>query len=241
MVALGLGVARSHIPSNRPFPNKTQGKRRGRLWLLACPAANLSHIVRNTSRNPLLEGVNEQTKPMTNTIRNLILAGTWGLGAIASVGDGYCEITIDATSGVIAAPFAVSGGCVSQPFGTDITNGGRAAYTFTITNAGDYVLQAEVEARASGQNSLLLNIDGEPQDPLMMWEVPIGEGFANRVVCWGAAGGAQTNKVWQLASGPHQLIVRGRGANTRFRSFSFGRLPPSPQSLRVVGAWGIRN
>ena len=148
-------------------------------------------------------------------------------------------VNIEAESGVITSPFVSSGGYISQAATTDIASGGRATYSFTITNAGDYVIQVYVNAPSLTENSFYLNIDAEPQDPNMAWDIlPPSSGFENRIVSWRGNGTADANeivpKIFNLTQGAHQLIIRGREANTQLDRFTIVNLPSPPQNLRVV-------
>ena len=147
--------------------------------------------------------------------------------------------TIEAESGVISAPFVVTNGYVYQPVQTIVTNGGCAIYSFTITNAGEYAIQALVKAPSPTENSFYLNMDAEPQDPDMTWDIlPPTVGFQNRLVSWRGNGTSDTNqyvpKYFNLASGTHQLIVRGRAANTQLDRLVITRRPSPPTGLRIV-------
>jgi len=150
------------------------------------------------------------------------------------------SLTFSATSGSITAPFVVNGTYISQPSQTTVTTGGRAAYTFTITNAGSYVIQGLLNAPSDAANSFYVNIDAEPQDPSMVWQIPLTSGFENRIVNWQGAGTYDNPqfvpKIFSLANGTHQLIIRGREANTQLDTISFIKLPPAPQNLHVVAA-----
>src|SRR6185436_17819431 len=99
-------------------------------------------------------------------------------------------LTFEATSGAITAPFVASGGTVYQTTQTTLADGGRAAYSFAVVNAGDYVVKANVDAPSDAENSLFVNIDGEPTDPYMVWQVPVTAGLESRTVSW------QGNGMW---------------------------------------------
>jgi hypothetical protein len=139
------------------------------------------------------------------------------------------EITLQAPSGVITSPFIITSGYIYQPFQTNLANAGRAAYSFSITAAGSYVIRTMVNAPGDGANSFFLNIDAEPQDPYMIWDIPITAGFEQRVVTWRGNGTFDNNefvpKVFDLTQGPHQLIIRGREANTLLQSMTLMRYP----------------
>jgi hypothetical protein len=170
---------------------------------------------------------------------------TGGGGATAGV-SGVAAVTlaagssIEAEAGTIAAPFVVAAGAISQPVTTDLAGGGRATYSFTVTNAGDYVIRALVNAPSLTENSFYVNIDAEPQDPYMTWDIlPPTSGFENRIVSWRGNGTADSNEiarvVFTLQAGSHQLIIRGREANAQLDSLNIQPLPPPPQNLRAVG------
>ena len=87
-------------------------------------------------------------------------------------------LTFAATSGTISTPFVVSNGAIYPSRAlTGVTNGGRAAYSFTVTNAGVYVILGAVNAPDLSANSFYVNIDAEPQDPAMIWQIPLTTGF----------------------------------------------------------------
>ena len=175
---------------------------------------------------------------------NQVVTFTGGGGATVSLrGTGAAPmppgtITLPAPSGVITGPFVVNNGAISQPSETTVTAGGRAAYTFIITNAGSYVIQALVEASGTGDNSFFVNIDAEPQDPSMIWDVlPFTTGFEQRFVSWRGSGTTDANefvpKVFQLGVGTHTLIVRGREANAQLQNLSVLKKPDPPQGLLI--------
>ena len=80
------------------------------------------------------------------------------------------------------------------------------------------MVQATANAPEDGANSFFLNIDAEPQDPQMIWDLPLTSGSETRTVSWRGNGTFDNNQfvpqVFNLAAGPHQLILRGREANT---------------------------
>jgi hypothetical protein len=138
-------------------------------------------------------------------------------------------LTFSATSGAIAAPFVVSNGTISQAALSGVTAGGRAVYTFNIASAGNYTVSAQVNAPSDGANSFFVNIDSEPTDPLMIWDVPITSGLTSRTVSWRGNGTYDNNqfapKVFALAAGTHQLIVRGREANCQLGTITIAPAP----------------
>jgi hypothetical protein len=126
-------------------------------------------------------------------------------------------LTFASTSGAITAPFVAANGTIYQTAYTGVTAGGRAAYSFTVPTAGNYTISALVNAPDDGANSFFVNIDAEPTDPTMIWDVPITSGLTARTVSWRGTGTYNNNqyapKVFNLTAGTHQLIVRGREAN----------------------------
>ena len=146
-------------------------------------------------------------------------------------------LTFEAESGTVTSPFVISGGYISQSTETDITSGGRAAYSFTITNAGNYLIQFTVNAPSEAKNSVFVNIDAEPEDPAMIWHIPVTSGFESQVVSWQGAGTFDSPefapKPFYLTVGSHQLIVRGREAGVQLDSFSIYHQLPPPGNLRL--------
>jgi hypothetical protein len=130
------------------------------------------------------------------------------------------------------------------------TSGGIATYNVTITNAGNYEIQALVYAPSTSANSFLVNIDSQPQNPTMIWDImPITSGFEQRIVSW-RGGGSENNdqivpKIFSLSIGPHQIIFVGREPGTAIASFTLLQVTPmgSPQSplaapngLRIISS-----
>ena len=121
---------------------------------------------------------------------------------------------------------------------------GRASYTFSVNSAGNYVIQVDINAPGDASNSLYVNIDGEPTDPTMIWDIPPTSGFEQRTANWRGSGTFDADefvpKVFSLSAGSHQLIVRGREGNVRFDEISIVKTsgaaptPAPPQNLRVL-------
>lgn len=157
-------------------------------------------------------------------------------------------LTFAANAGNLVAPFnvgttvvsGVTNSYISQTVQTTgVNNGGSATFAFTITTAGDYVIQALVNAPNSGANSFYINIDSQPQDPTMIWDVTLTSGFEQRLISWRGNGTDTANqfvpKVFTLTAGMHQLLVIGREANTQLSSLSILQIPPPPQNLHILG------
>ena len=152
-------------------------------------------------------------------------------------------LTFQATSGTITAPFVITSGLagsgyISQAIETGVSNGGQAVYNFTITNAGNYVIQAMVNAANDGANSFYVNIDAQPQDPSMIWDITVTTGFEQQLVSWRGNGTDVSDQfvpqIFNLTAGTHQLIIVGREANAQLQSLSILQLPPTPQNLHII-------
>lgn len=135
-------------------------------------------------------------------------------------------------------------------------SGGTAVYNFTVTNAGNYEVQALVSAPTLNANSFYVNIDSQPQDTTMIWDImPITSGFEQRIVSWRGNGSENNDqivpKIFNLSAGPHQIIFVGRKAGTAMASFTLLQVVSvtttasalkstlveplaAPQNLRVV-------
>jgi hypothetical protein len=150
-------------------------------------------------------------------------------------------LTFSADSGTLTSPFLATNGIISQNLQTTLTGSGEAIYDFTVNIPGNYVVSAVLNAPDDGENSLYINVDGEPTDPLMIWDIPVNLGFTNEVVSW--RGNATTGpdqfspKIFTLTAGTHQLYVRGREANVQVESFTI--YPPGAlMRLTMVGKTG---
>ena len=148
---------------------------------------------------------------------------------------------LDASSGSVSAPFVITNGCVCQLISRE-ANKGRAVYDFTVTNSGSYVLRGFVNASAGDANSLLVNIDSEPDDPAMAWDIPVTAGFTNSLISWrGESEPASiriARKVFKLSEGKHRLILRGNAGNVQLARIAVLRLPAPPTGLHMTGGPG---
>ena len=163
-------------------------------------------------------------------------------------------LTFSASAGTIIAPFATGsmsavafGGMtvsnyLSQASQTGLSGSGEAIYGFTITNAGNYVINALVNAPSDAANSFYINIDGQPTDPTMIWDVPVTSGFTNQLVSW-RGNGADTNNQFvpivftNLTVGTHQLIVRGREAGAQLAAIAVTPIPSAPSPFLAWNVW----
>ena len=134
------------------------------------------------------------------------------------------NLSFTANSGTISAPFYITNSAIAQPADTSLAAGGQAIYTFNLSAAGSYVVSALVNAPTTDNNSFFVNIDTQPTDPLMIWDIPVTTGFANQNVAWRGTGTAEANqfapKIFNLAAGTHQLIICGREGNCQLGNIS---------------------
>lgn len=170
----------------------------------------------------------------------MAIAARWGgvflallLVTLTSNAEGPIIVPVD--SGVVTGPFVITNGYLLQALNTAT---GRAVYRFTNTSSGGFVLQALVNAPGGPTNFLLVNIDAEPESPTMAWAVPQTTGFTNQLVSWRADAAASTpyfrRKVFNLARGEHQIIIRGSLGAVQLARITVLSLPPTPTGLRVV-------
>ena len=164
--------------------------------------------------------------------------GISGLLLTVSSGVTQTRIGLEAAAGTVRSPFVVAEGSISQPLTTDRTHGGRASFVFETKASGDFVIMALVNAPGTNPNAFYINIDAEPEDAPMVWDVPATKGFEERLVSWREPrdAGVQrvARKVFHLLPGRHELIVCGSTANTRLRSLQVVPLPKPPENLHVV-------
>jgi hypothetical protein len=124
--------------------------------------------------------------------------------------------TLAVSAAAVSAPLVLKDGAISQPHQTDVAAGGRAIFNFSVAKDGDYVIQAVVNAPDEDSNSFYLNIDAQPEDPLMIWDIAVTKGFEERIVSWRGSGDDSSDefvpKRFKLTAGAHQLIIVGREA-----------------------------
>jgi hypothetical protein len=144
-------------------------------------------------------------------------------------------LTFPVSAGTVLAPFVLTNGYLFQTGErAEAGEGGKAVYAFAVTNAGEYVIHATVNAPAEDSNSFFLNIDGNPEDPLMIWDIDPTSGFEERVVSWrgdGSDGADQfIPKRFKLTEGKHQLIIFGREPDAQLKSISIRPAKPEPSA-----------
>src|SRR4051812_40572524 len=146
----------------------------------------------------LATGCIDRHRPsLMKTIASLIIACAFAVFALAAedakkaatppataAKDAVAPITMLVSAAKITAPFVIKDGALAQPAMTDVTSGGKAVFTFTVAKAGDYVVHGLASAPDDDNNSFFLNIDAEPTEPLMIWDIEMTNGFEERVVGW---------------------------------------------------------
>lgn len=146
-------------------------------------------------------------------------------------------LSVPVSSATLTAPFVLAGNYASQSTQTGLAGSGRLSCMFNVVDPGEYGIVATVDAPSDGENSLFLNIDAEPQDPFMVWDIPITSGLEPRLVSWRGNGTFDANqiaqKVFTLSAGQHELIIRGREANTKISLLQLVKRPARPLQLRL--------
>jgi hypothetical protein len=148
---------------------------------------------------------------------------------------------LDAKSGSVSAPFVITNGCVCQPDSQEASKG-RAVYEFDLTNSGSFVLQGLVKAPSAGTNSLIVNVDAEPDDPAMIWDIALTPDFTNQLISWRGERNPGSilvsRKVFNLSQGKHRIILRGNSGNVQLSRITVLRIPAAPTGLRVSSGPG---
>jgi hypothetical protein len=137
-----------------------------------------------------------------------------------------------ASAAVLTAPLVLTNDYIYLPGDqTEVAAGGKALFNFTVTNAGDYVIEAMVNAPDESSNSFYLNIDAQPVDPDMIWDVELTTGFEKRVADWRGNGSDSASdqfapKRFNLTTGAHQIVLVGREPGTLLKSLTLRPAPP---------------
>ena len=160
------------------------------------------------------------------------------------------SLTFQAGSGIITGPIVSTNGYIYETLDVSngsITNGGEVLYNFVVTNAGNYVIEALVNAPNMGEKSFWVNINTNtpsnitvlPQNPTMITDIPLTSGFEERILSWRGNGTASNDAIvpaiFSLSLGvTNQLIIVGREANVQLQTISILQLPPPPLGLHIV-------
>lgn len=192
------------------------------------------------------QAVTVRYRPTVKANDSAALTFTGGGGATRTL-SGICYPVLvglgphDASSAVVTAPFTVSSTDVSQSSETlTVAASGRLSFGVNVAIPGDYTLRLSVKAEADGTNSLFVNVDGEPVSPTMISDITsLTTGFQLRTLSLrgtGAFDAPQFNpKTFTLTSGLHEVVIRGREANTVVRSIELVAVtPPPPPALTLT-------
>jgi hypothetical protein len=139
--------------------------------------------------------------------------------------------SFNASDATLTAPLVLTNDyIVLQGDQAEVTNGGKAVFNFTVTNAGNFEIDTLVNAPDESSNSFFLNIDAQPVDPDMIWDVAVTGGFEKRVVSWRGSGDSGSDefspKRFKLDSGKHDIIIIGREPGTLLKSLSIRPATP---------------
>jgi hypothetical protein len=128
-------------------------------------------------------------------------------------------IEIPAVAGTISPPFYISGGVVTQTNDTEISQGGKAVYTFAVTNAGEYVIYAVVGGRSGKACALKVSVNEEADGTNGLWQFLTSDKAERRAVGSTKAANHRDYDIFNLSAGTHQLLVRGSTAGTKLEKF----------------------
>ncbi|MDE3068519.1 MAG: right-handed parallel beta-helix repeat-containing protein [Verrucomicrobiota bacterium] len=194
------------------------------------------------------DGTHQLTAVATDTSGNQTAAAALTVN-VSNVVSSLGLLTFPSTSGAISAPFYVTNNdAIVQPAYTGVSAGGQAVYTFNISAAGSYVVSALVNAPGTDNNSFFVNVDAQPTDPTMIWDIPVTSGLVSETVSWRGNGGLDTNSpsgfdaqyspiVFNLTAGTHQLIIRGREGLTQLGAITivpYGQNQITPPTVSIT-------
>ena len=144
------------------------------------------------------------------------------------------ELALKASSAVLTGAFALTNGCIWQ----NGKSAGHAVFSFQLDKAGSYAIRATVNASAPKPGSFLVDIDSEPTQLEMTWDLAHTSGFEPHLITWRGNGTAAQPqfrpKVFHLSAGQHQLILQGTEAGAQVQGLAILALPPPPTGLHVV-------
>ena len=143
-----------------------------------------------------------------------VVSLTFAQNAVPTPAAAKAVATVAAREARLTAPIALKDGVISQPELTGLTDGGKAVFAFTVPKAGDYEIYADVNAPDDDSNSFFANMDAEPKDDLMIWDLALTDAdkFEECAINWRGDDAAASNgaKAFKLTAGAHQLILIGR-------------------------------
>ena len=133
---------------------------------------------------------------------------------------------LTASAATLTAPLMLTTNgilCLTNDSMADVSSGGKAVFSFSITNAENFVIEALAHGPDDSSNSYFVNMDAAPADD-MIWDVEVADGFEKHLMTWRGSGDATSPefapKVFKLAAGKHQLILVGREPGTELKSIT---------------------
>lgn len=122
-------------------------------------------------------------------------------------------INLSVADAKLTAPLVLTNGYIWQPEQTELPQGGKAVFSFTVARAGSYIIKAMVNAPGEDQNSFFINMDAAPDDT-MIWDMDPTSAFEERTVSWRGNGDANSDEIspkkFTLSAGAHKLFIVGR-------------------------------
>ena len=146
-------------------------------------------------------------------------------------------VELPASAATLTAPLVLTNGylCLTNDGMADVTSGGKAVFSFSVTNAGNYVIEAEAHGPDDSSNSYFVNMDAMPADD-MIWDVEVSDGFEKHLMNWRGSGDATNDefspKVFKLEPGKHQLILVGREPGTELKSITIRPVRNAPANIQ---------
>lgn len=136
-----------------------------------------------------------------------------------------------ASAAVLTAPMVLTNDYVVMAADQqEVAGGGKAVFNFTVTNAGSYQIETLVCAPDGSSNSFYVNIDAQPVDPDMIWDIDVTTGFEKRVISWRGNGDSSTDEInpkrFNLDPGAHTLVIVGREPGTLLKSLTIRPAAP---------------
>ena len=138
--------------------------------------------------------------------------------------------SLAASMAVLTAPLALTNDYIYLTTAqAELPDGGKAVFSFSVTNAGNYEIETVVCAPDESSNSFFVNIDAPPVDPDMIWDIPVTTRFETRVISWRGNGDSSTDqftpKDFKLEAGAHTLVIVGREPGTLLETLTIRPAP----------------
>ena len=144
---------------------------------------------------------------------------------------------LSASAATLTAPLMLTNGIISLTNDSmaDVASGGKAVFSFSITNAGNFVIEALAHGADDSSNSYFVNMDAMPADD-MIWDVEVADGFEKHLMNWRGSSDATSPefapKVFKLEAGKHQLNLVGREPGTELKSIAIRPARNAPANVQ---------